>query len=136
MVLRKYAILLPWSIQYFHRKKKYLWMISIFIIFSLTLLKREMFNYRKITSTKKDVLKTPGKKYQYLDKVALMNYIICITSKINKKIFRCPFLGKDVVFEFQLEHCNCTRTIILAKETQFEEQNSGIENEIPIKGVK
>ena len=51
-------------------------------------------------------------------------------------MFNCPHLGNSNVFEFQLEHCNCTRKIVLAEEAEFDEQNSGIENEISKKGIK
>ena len=51
-------------------------------------------------------------------------------------MFNCPFLGNGAVIEFQLEHCNCTRKIVLAKETKFDEQNSDMVNEISKTGIK
>ena len=51
-------------------------------------------------------------------------------------MLNCPFIGNGNVFEFQLEHCNCTRKIVLAEEAEFDEQSSGIENEISKKGIK
>ena len=51
-------------------------------------------------------------------------------------MLNCPFIGNGNVFEFQLEHCNCTRKIVLAKETKFDEQNSDIVNEISNTGIR